>query len=99
MHGVAVTRAAEVVTVQPFSGKNYSRNSDRCRDGSTPCALCGKPIKDESATHHVVVIDGGAEFGTEDSDENDRGYMGGFPVGPECLRKLTGAGVAVYKGW
>ncbi len=35
----------------------------------------------------AVVVDGGSAWGTANADENDSGYMGAFPVGPDCHKK------------
>lgn len=73
--------------VPPFSGANYGKNSGKCRGDESPCAICGKPVKDASAKHFATVIGGGSAWGDENSDANDPGYMGGWPVGTDCHRK------------
>lgn len=76
-------------SVRPFSGKNYARNSDTYEEGSTPCAICGKPVVGEWK-HTAIVIDGGANWGDESSsDTGDGGYMGCFPIGPDCHRRYV----------
>ncbi len=88
-------------TIKPFSGPCYEKNSDRCKDGETPCALCGKACKgDERDAVHV--IEGGAEFATQAQHEgaeaiNDAGDMGEWPVGSSCAKKLRKAGVYVFQ--
>lgn len=84
---------------RPFGHDDYTRNSERVRGQDIPCAWCGRAVKvgpDGDLRHTVVVIDGGANFGTLDSDTTDPGYMGGHPVGPNCKKLLSAAGVAVY---
>jgi len=76
--------------VTPFSGKNYHKNADIPESESSwgPCVICGKAVRHPAA--HIIVIDGGMSFGTPDSDPADPGYMGHFPIGPECWRKYRG---------
>lgn len=77
----------QAYSVRPFGGADYSRNAARCRDGATPCAICGRSVKDTSKAVFAVVVDGGAAWGDAQSYTRDPGYMGGFPVGPDCHRK------------
>ena len=73
-------------SIKPFSGPNYIKNSLRCDKNRHPCAICGKPLDVEKVKYWVVVVNGGADWGNEDS-EQDSGYMGSFPVGNDCHRK------------
>ena len=73
-------------TVYPGCNKNYSKNVEKASFYS-PCVICGKPVKNTKKAHFVNVIGGGSEFGTPDADPNDPGFMGAFPVGPECWRQ------------
>lgn len=75
------------LSVEPFSGKHYHKNSVFSDAGTLPCAICGKPIGTDAAKFCAVVIDGGARWGDEHSDEKDAGYMGLFPIGTDCARK------------
>jgi len=75
-------------TVAPFSGPDYQKRSARCPDDAAPCAICGKAIKGEWP-HTAIVIEGGAAWGDESSDENDPGHMGAFPVGRDCHKKYA----------
>lgn len=72
--------------VRPFSGEKYHANSDRCESDETPCAICGRGVKDPWP-HTAIVIDGGETWGDENSDAGDAGYMGGWPVGSDCHRR------------
>jgi tRNA U34 2-thiouridine synthase MnmA/TrmU len=84
-------------TLRPFSGPEYKKNSKRGGEGTWPCALCGKPVKEPSL--FIEVTNGGATFvkvGTV-ADENDPGYMGCHRVGSDCAKKLKKAGFAVYE--
>jgi hypothetical protein len=57
-----------------------------------PCALCGRRISKEGAeTGWWVEMGGGSDlFFHRDAqpDINDPGYMGFFPLGPECAKKI-----------
>jgi len=79
---------------EPFSGRRYQENTDRCPGGSTPCALCGKAVLDASNPPLVRVIDGGARFAPvamPESEIDTAGDMGWWPVGPECRRRFPKA--------
>lgn len=73
-------------TVRPFSGANYHDNADHHPEGTEPCAICGKPVK-EPFKHQAVVVDGGGAWGDENSDAEDSGFMGWWPVGTDCHRR------------
>ncbi len=83
-------------TISPFGGRNYSRNQSKGPGGSTPCAICGKPIQGPASAwpHVAVVVDGGAKWGDEDSDWGDSGFMGSWPAGSDCHRKYAVKGPA-----
>jgi hypothetical protein len=73
----------------PFSGANYSENSDKAHNaGLAPCAICGKGVKEPAKAARAVVIDGGAAWGDENS-VRDAGYMGEWPVGADCHRRFV----------
>lgn len=83
----------------PFSGPRFHKNEDRCESPATPCALCGKAVK-EPWPASVRVVDGGASFATREQVEGKApidaaGDMGGWPLGSDCARKLRAAGVHV----
>jgi hypothetical protein len=80
--------------VTPFGHPDCQRNSERCRDGETPCAWCGRPCREPWA-YTVRVIDGGGAFANHDAPDDGRGEMGCHPVGADCARKLRKAGVDV----
>lgn len=70
--------------VTPFSGKGHSENQKRSFHlNLDPCVICGRPVRHPK--YWLVVVDGGSAFGDTNSDPNDPGYMGGFPIGPDCL--------------
>jgi len=51
------------------------------------CAACGRRL--QGKRRMVEVIDGGDSVAAPcfEPDTTDAGYMGFFPVGPECARK------------
>ena len=74
---------------RPFSGPRYATNAARC-GAQEPCALCGKPITSRDTAVFVSVGDGGSVFlspAEEAAAKQDAGFMGCFPLGPECWRK------------
>jgi len=73
--------------ITPFGGPNYIKNSERVRGDTWPCVICGLPIHNLAGVKWITVINGGGDFGPADSDMNHPGYMGCFPIGPECYRK------------
>lgn len=76
-------------SVRPFSGQRFSENADKAYSaGLTPCAICGVAVKDLAKAAQAVVIDGGSEWGDEQSPQ-DAGYMGCWPVGPDCHRRFV----------
>lgn len=81
-----------VYSVVPFSLWKESKSNARGVTGRE-CAICGKQAR-EPFKHIAIVIDGGARWASaEDVDHADpAGYMGEFPIGPDCHRKyrLTG---------
>ncbi len=90
--------------VSPFLNKQRIPESIRKNQGTTPvCAICGQPVNDWESAPQIVVIDGGAAFGPKDSDPNDPGHMGTFPIGPKCWQRYRRqlAGLAFYddEGW
>lgn len=63
------------------------------------CYICFLPINPENVTW-IEVFDGGeTAFIVENTQEtfiienNDSGYMGCFPIGPTCLKRLKGVGI------
>jgi hypothetical protein len=63
----------------------YPFSHDKEQDDET-CVVCGR----KAGRYRALIVDGGARFGdpqTED-DPNDGGYMGWYPVGATCKKKL-----------
>lgn len=83
-----------MTTPEPFGG-NYRKNAARVQEPAEPCAHCGRAVKAPGLGRRVIVVQGGARYGTPLDDENDPGHMGSFPVGPDCALKLECAGVWV----
>lgn len=75
-------------SVKPFSQSDGTRSMWPA--GTDPCAICQRPVKQNPpAKHWAVVIEGGSDWGDEDSDILDAGYMGCHPVGSCCHRKYV----------
>ena len=77
-------------SVKPFSlWKEKVTVSDDT--DSTPCAICGRKIKnDNQKATWVTVIDGGDDWASNEQEANnidDPGFMGGWPVGSDCHKK------------
>lgn len=77
---------------------HYERNTERypCRAGEDPCLVCGKPIKQANQHHMVHLHNGGwtavteAEAAELDARDHAKGVtadLGGWPIGPDCLRQ------------
>jgi hypothetical protein len=78
-------------SVKPFEGKNSDQqrwSDEDIKLRSTACAICGKPVRDPWP-HTAVVVAGGDAWGDLNSDENDRGYMGCWPIGRDCYRRFV----------
>ncbi len=87
--------------LSPFSGPNYHKNTEKCGSAETPCAFCGRAVKNESSSFSVRVVDGGAGFGTAGQFAGteavgEAGDMGYWPVGSDCAKRLKAAGVYVH---
>jgi hypothetical protein len=84
----------------PFSGPRYSENADRCGQAQ-PCVICGKAVRGKKAPM-VYVADGGRVF-VSDAEAaqlqaaGDSGFMGGYPIGPECWRYHAAAFAALVR--
>jgi hypothetical protein len=52
------------------------------------CAICGMQVR-EPFKHVAIVIEGGAQWASaeEVANADPAGYMGEFPIGPNCHRK------------
>lgn len=61
--------------------------------GEAGCVMCGRPLN--SAHWGMVFVDGStdtaAALDDEASFEDDPGFMGCFPIGSECARKIRKA--------
>lgn len=77
-------------TVAPFS-QPMQRRDDGLPSGCLPCGICRRPVREASARHWAVIVDGGAAWGDASSDADDPGYMGEYPIGSDCHRKFKGA--------
>jgi hypothetical protein len=82
--------------IAPFSDPSYERNQARVPGGRPGCVLCGRDVK-EPVRFMVEIVDGGRFVQADDNVEALRAdwasYIGWFPVGPECVKKLRANGV------
>lgn len=86
-------------TVGPFSQKAAHKLLDAAwgragkaeREDPTKrfldCGICCRPVDANKVKTFGIVIDGGSDWGDKDSPD-DAGYMGAFPIGPDCHRKF-----------
>lgn len=75
-------------TVLPFSGPCYSKNFKKLESDDPGCAICGKSVAKPYA--HTATVVGGGDWAltqAEVDDVNDPGYMGPWPIGPDCHKK------------
>lgn len=74
---------------------DYRANERRygCPSGSTPCVICGRPIKDASRpkmlrTHHDAPVPGVAVVTEAEGSALDESGEGAYwPIGNDCLRQ------------
>lgn len=74
--------------VLPFSGPRYGENFQKLDNEDPGCAICGRSVAQPYA-HTATVVGGGdwAKTHAEVADTSDPGYMGTWPIGPDCHRK------------
>ena len=61
------------------------------KEGEGECFLCGRGVKMHKRTAWVELFEGGsllADQSVKDANQSDSGYMGCYPIGPNCKRKL-----------
>lgn len=75
-----------VYGIEPFSGLDYQSNADKCGDDETPCAICGKAVKDDSGAKWLSVGDGNSRFLTPDEAKTDL-EASVWPIDPGCWMK------------
>jgi len=74
--------------------KYRNRMYKRVDLGDSACILCGRPTNDKHLGYGVVVCDGGSRLVHPDDAhmvESDPGFMGWFPVGSTCVKKVPAA--------
>jgi hypothetical protein len=86
--------------MRPYSGPHYASNEAKCKDGETPCAHCGRGVRDPWSCA-VQVVEGGARYATQDEVEGrttvpEASDLGCWPVGDACATRLAKAGVYVF---
>lgn len=66
-----------------------ARSTRHVSGDAWPCYLCNRPIREPLAAISLEVVDGGVRIARPGTaDVTDPGYMGFFPVGPECARRI-----------
>jgi hypothetical protein len=82
--------------IEYVQNADHRQNEQRCKSGETPCAICGKGIKQGAKVKWIHIHDGGqyvvteaeaAVFDAEDKVQNVSSELGWWPVGNECMRK------------
>lgn len=75
-------------SIYPFSGPRYSENFQKLEGDEPGCAICGKPVA-KPYVHTATVVGGGdwAKDQAEVDNAEDPGYMGNWPIGPNCHKK------------
>jgi len=76
----------------PLFGEKYqARQNNTVGHSFLCCVFCGRDTSKQGKSQGVVVSDGGAsivQIEDVELEENDRGYMGWFPVGSECIKAV-----------
>jgi hypothetical protein len=85
-----MTTMSEAKRMRPFSGADYRRNSKRAGD-RTPCAHCGKGIKNTATALFVEVCTCGEYMDRHDAKACGGSSQGGFPLGPDCAKLYKAA--------
>ena len=70
-------------------GKKYQTSQSQ-----NPCIVCGRNVSQKNG--HLVLIGGGGTDVIHPDDDSqamfaDSGYMGGHPVGSECIKSIPAA--------
>ena len=78
--------------IRPTAAQRERNEQRKAPEGADDeCAICGRPINAESKTTRWVECVNGALNAAENTatiDHEGDGYMGCFPVGPTCARKI-----------
>lgn len=89
-----MTRPAARLHLSDFlpSEREMERNeSVRARPGQDPCVVCHRPVDKARAQYVELTTDN--EIVLDDSSPPNS--QGGFPVGPDCYRRLLAAAARV----
>ena len=81
-----------------FGGPGYTKNSKAVNydKGETPCGYCGRAVKQPWA--FAVRVDSASnKFVAADAVLPESRDQGCFPVGSDCAKRLTKAGVPVFE--
>lgn len=96
-----MTMTIDISKAHSSNDARRARNEERAEDqGLESCVCCGRGVK-ESSVQYVMCVDGSVEKVANPAQietwQDDAGFMGCFPVGPTCAKKLHRLGVP--KGW
>lgn len=78
----------------PVPGRTARYDSNAEKHAEYPCLRCGKAVKNGGVW--VTLLDGGFSMAHADDAkaalaEDPSGYMGSYPVGPECAKHIPAA--------
>ncbi len=89
------------VTAEEFLGCTVVRVEDFFNPAGYPrlpadykgptCEFCGRPVRDPEPWHLIGVNGGVIQISSIDDDDKmkvDAGYVGAWPIGRECARKV-----------
>lgn len=89
---------SEIIVEQETFERNTQRRGPA--DADAECHVCGRPIATIRAAW-VECVNGGYDCWPQDaapSDKEDGGYMGCYPLGPTCARKIPARFIVGYGG-
>ena len=100
---ISIEEAGKLIGVG-FEVSCYESKKKRSKDfqgDSEPCYLCNREIKADKIKEHIEIIGGGSAIASqaqrEKIDFDHSGYMGCFPVGSYCKKKLPQEAIIVFE--
>jgi hypothetical protein len=89
-------RVVDVQEHRDSGDRRHKREQQTLRDGGEPCAMCGRKLGDGTTTFDIACCGGGLDLLAPHAEadrlaEEDRGWMGGWRVGPDCGARLRKA--------
>lgn len=82
--------AIEIPMVEDYH--ENSRKTGANRDGYMPCIVCGRAVS-MAKEHWMVYVHGGGHTAVTDEEYEEMEVtqpgagLGGYPIGPDCLRR------------